>query len=221
MFEGTTDVSHLEFANNLYTRQTDLTLLDTSFRVFAIGEGEEGGTDGMLERYRLLRDTLKIFPIDDPERRIRIICVLDDDPRGRGAFNKMSGKFAPWSDIFLLRRSYARVSREPGTFRSATDKLNETYLKDKSCFCEIEDLISRSLIDDFVSSNSRCLQKPIQSYGNGFHCDLNHWAKGKLVEHVKENAILDDVKLLVELLKSLRFLFDLPMNGSCSAFNDE
>jgi hypothetical protein len=189
-------------------------LIDETLRVFAIGVGDEGGTDGMMDRLRLLAETLRIFPIEDRDRRIRVICVFDDDPKGRGAFNAMSGKFIPWSDIFLLRRKYPRNARDPKTFEAVTAKLNEAYLVDKRCFCEIEDLIARSVIDAFVGANPFCLQKEIRSFGDGFHCDLHQAAKGKLVRFVEENALLEDVELMVELLKSFRFLFSLPVDGT-------
>lgn len=214
MLEGTTDVAYFDLANRLYADNEHYNLIDEAFRVHAIGIGEEGGTDGMMDRLRLLAETLRIFPIDDPQRRVRVVCLFDDDAKGRGAFNAMSGKFIPWSDIFLLRRKYPRTTRDPKAFDAHTRKLNEAYLADKNFFCEIEDLVARSVIDTFVGLNPSCLQRELRSIGDGFHCDLHRTAKGNLLRFVEENALLDDVRLLVELLKSFRFLFGLPVNGT-------
>ncbi len=110
MFEGTTDVAYCRVADRLYYQKHKLKLLDHEFQVFAIGEGSEGGTEGIKERLRSLQEMLRDEPEGSP---IRVICVLDDDSAGRGTFNLLKRKFRPWVDIFRLQRRTPRTTRDP------------------------------------------------------------------------------------------------------------
>jgi hypothetical protein len=125
----------------------------------------------------------------------------------------MRSRYVPWSNIFLLRRHFPRDTRDSRQFEAKTNTLNAEYLADRHFFCEIEDLIHRSLIDLFVESEIGCLQREIRSIGHGFHCDFHGWAKGKLVGFVDQEAGLAELSGLVELLKTFRYLFRLPVDG--------
>ncbi|WP_397568823.1 hypothetical protein [Schlesneria sp. T3-172] len=214
MVEGTTDESYLRMANQRYVESCGLSLIGSDFHVFAVGKLGNGGTDAINEKFNNLSEQLRNDPVDGNGNRIRVVALFDDDPPGRGMFSRMRTRYMPWSDIFLLRRHFPRDTRDSKEFEAKTNALNAEYFGDKQFFCEIEDLIHRSLIDLFVESEKGCLQREIRSIGNGFHCDLHGWAKGKLAEFVKQEAGLAELGGLVELLKTFRYLFDLPVEGS-------
>ncbi|QDT84769.1 hypothetical protein [Gimesia chilikensis] len=213
MLEGTTDESYFYLASKLYEADCGKKLIGDDFRIFAVGELDDGGTEAMNDKMSFLSNMLKIDPYDENGQKIRVVALFDDDNSGRNIFKKMSKKYRPWGDIFLLRRKYPRDTRDPVTFQKNTEKINEIYQTEKKSDCEIEDLIDRTLINLFVETTQGCLQRPIEELGEGFHCDFHGWAKGKLKEFVKKEAGLEEVKMIVDLLKSLRYLLKLPVDG--------
>jgi hypothetical protein len=214
MFEGTTDVAYLKLADQLYRQVNGRALLDDTFRVFAVGKLDEGGTPAILDKLRFISDALRLDPVDEQGRPFRVVCIFDDDYAGRKAFALLKGKFQPWRDIFLLRRRYPNTTRDPRTFENLTRSLNEEYLLNKEFYCEIEDLLHLNLIRAFAHSNRECLEREIQICGDAFHVDLFGWAKAKLARFVEENAMHSDLQSLVVLLQVFRWLFELPVDGT-------
>src|SRR4051812_21317480 len=89
MLEGTTDVSYLRTASQHHEAATGMRLIDDEFRIFAVGNGPEGGTEGIKDKLRLLSENLKLDPVDENQRPIRVIAIFDDDAAGRGAFSQL------------------------------------------------------------------------------------------------------------------------------------
>jgi hypothetical protein len=87
-------------------------------------------------------------------------------------------------------------------------------LQDKLFYCVIEDLIDSGVVDEFRRQNPGCLRKDVVECAGAFHVDILRDYKGKLVRFVDQNALLSDVSDLVDLLKALRCLLRLPVDGT-------
>jgi hypothetical protein len=214
MVEGTTDEAYLRLANARYRDSCGLSLIGSDFQVFAVGKLSQGGASSIKEKFNVFSSQLMNDPVDGNGNRIRVVALFDDDEAGREMFNWMRPRFPAWSSVFLLRRRYPRDTRDSSAFQAKTNQLNSEFLSDKFFFCEIEDLIDRSLIDLFVESAKGCLQRPMRTLGDGFHCDFRSEAKGQLLRFVEQEARLDELKGLVELLKTFRYLLELPVDGT-------
>ncbi len=208
MFEGTTDVAYCRIADRLYFEKQKRMLLDSEFCVFAIGEGAEGGTEGIKERLRTLQEMLRDEPEGSP---IRVICVLDDDSAGKGTFNLLKGRFRPWADIFRLQRRTPRTTRDPKSFENKWIEENAPW---SGLDCDIEDLISKNLLDAFVSENPGCEREPLKQLGGAHHFKFQGFQKAKLVKFADEWASYDDMLDLIEMLRSFRWLLGLDADGS-------
>lgn len=210
MFEGTTDVRYCRTANGLYSSETGKNLLDKDFQVFAIGERHEGGTDGIRERLRTLQSLLLSEPED---LGMSVICVVDDDFAGRKAFADLRRKFQPWRDLFKLQRVFPRTpnSRSPEHFEGEWKKANSAW---QGLDCDIEDLISDDLLHYFIDDNPQCLKAVVEERGGRRHRKFHGNEKLNLVRFVESNSALADLNLIVELLKSLRWLLRLDPDGT-------
>lgn len=208
MFEGTTDVAYCRVADRLYYQKHKLKLLDYEFQVFAIGEGSEGGTEGIKERLRSLQEMLRDEPEGSP---IRVICVLDDDSAGRGTFNLLKRKFRPWVDIFRLQRRTPRTTRDPGAFEKKWLEENASWA---GLDCDIEDLFSRDLLALFVSENQGCEREALKELGGAHHFKFHGFQKARLARFADDRASYDDVLNLIEMLRSFRWLLGLGADGS-------
>lgn len=210
MFEGTTDVSYCRVANRHYFAETGKNLLDNEFQVFAIGERDEGGTDGIRERLRTLQSLLLSEPED---LGMSVICIVDDDLEGRKAFADLRRKFQPWRDLFKLQRVFPRtpLSRSPEHFEGEWKKANSIW---QDLDCDIEDLLSDDLVDYFIADNPRCLKADVEARGERYHRKFHGHEKPKLVRFVEGNSTLADLHHVVELMKSLRWLLRLEVDGT-------
>lgn len=205
MLEGTTDADLFLVANELYKAETGNSLLDNEFGVFAVGERGDGGTNGIRERLRTLSANLRADPVDEKGRPIRVICLMDDDPAGIGAFRDLKSSFTPWQDIFRIQRRFPRTTRDPSTFGKMWKKENAPW---GDLACETEDLINSELLECFIHENPSSL-KSRQDKDGVCHFDFDGFAKPKLVRFIRKHASLDDVKLLVEHLQGYRWLLKL------------
>jgi hypothetical protein len=178
-------------------------LIDADFSIFAVGERDEGGTFGILERLWQLSANLRVDPVDVYGRQMRVICLLDDDYAGRKAFSTLKSSYTPWQDIFKIQRCFPKGTRDPKTFGRMWERDNHDW---KEVYCETEDLIERELLEYFVSENHDVLKSDVLIQGNIHHFDFDGFAKPKLVKFVRENASLTDMQNLVDLLKNLRWL---------------
>ena len=206
MLEGTTDADLFRIANDLYRAKTGNSLIDNEFGIFAVGERGDGGTNGIRERLRTLSANLRADPIDENGRPIRVICLMDDDPAGLGAFRDLKKSFTPWQDIFRIQRQFPRVTRDPSTFGKMWKKQNTQWA---DLNCETEDLINKELLDYFASENPTALKKREETESGICHFDFDGLAKPKLVRFVRKNASLEDMRLLVEQLQGFRWLLRL------------
>jgi hypothetical protein len=213
MVEGESDVSYFIVANELYKENEKLDLLGNDISLFACGTGDSGGTVGMFEQ---LPPLLKIIRSDpDPTGKIlfRVVALIDNDHAGRGLKNGLIQQYREIKtnrDIFILNRVFPRTTSEPRALTSQIEKYNISW---KGLDCEIEDLIGPGIIECFLEENLDALRKPPIKIDNGYHYEWNESAKPNLCRFTQRYALLDDVSMIIEVLKSLRFYLGLPPAG--------
>lgn len=208
MLEGTTDVSYCQLADNHYFQQTGKRLIDEEFHVFAVGKGSAGGTEGVKENLRTLQCILQ----SEPEPlQIRVVCVFDHDHAGRKAFSQLKQKFREWGELFLLQRITPRVTRDPTQFYKTWLRENKHW---KNLDCEIEDLVSRDLLDYFVSENPSSVRRPCLEIGGKHHFEFEGHCKGIVARFVERESSFENVVDVIEFLKSFRWLMKLDPEGS-------
>lgn len=213
LVEGTTDVGHFQLAADLYRGATNLRLLDDVFSVVAVGDGENGGTKAMLRYFPVLRGLLNQDETDSNGLPFQFIVLLDNDSAGIGAARLLTGKgqgFVMNRDVFLLNRTCPADTRDPRTYQSKCDELNKQWA---SLPCEIEDLVSSSLLDEFCRTNGGFCRRPPQLSNGGHHYDWEIHAKAPLLRFVQRNAIAKDLEMMISVLKAMRFQLRLPPDG--------
>lgn len=209
--EGTSDQEYFHFADELYYKKYKKNLLVEDLTLFAVGDREKGGTKALRTKFRTVRDILKSDPLDAKGRAILVLCILDNDSAGRGLFNALrSDGFVAYSDMFLLHRV---IPCKHGNAIQIEKYIQEANQKWKSWDCEIEDLLSRDLLECFVESNKDSLKRPRDIAEDGHRFDFHEHAKPELLRFVKEYAALDELHKIIDLLKSIRFLLKLDKDG--------
>jgi hypothetical protein len=84
------------------------------------------------------------------------------------------------------------------------------------CDCEIEDLVSSRLITAFVRQNPRCLRRELEERNGAVHCEFQGAHKPNFARFVEMNAALEDLNLIVDALKSLRYHVGLTADGDAT-----
>jgi hypothetical protein len=211
--EGELDQKYLFLASDLYREACGRALTSPPLSIFPTGIGVEGGTDGILEHFPLLR--MLIERDVSPEHRMlfRAIVVFDNDSAGKKALNRLRERYATlrdYYDLFLIHRQMPRATREPGHLSRLLKEVNREW---NGMDCEMEDLLSSELLAEFVRENPRrCRREPVHKAG-GHHFEFSPDAKSALFRFARDYATVDDVAGVIELLKSLRFYLGLDPEG--------
>lgn len=112
--------------------------------------------------------------------------------------------------MFLLHRRLPRVTREPAHLTRLLSEENRDWT---GLDCEIEDLLSWELLDAFVQEDPRRCRYNPQRQAGGHHFEFTRDAKSALFRFTRDYANLDDMNMIIELLKSLRFYLGLDPEG--------
>jgi hypothetical protein len=211
--EGGLDRAYLTLASDLYQQDRQRRLVGGAFAVIAAGGHGPGGTDVIKEHFLFLR---KMIGLDlTPEGRpvFRAVVLLDSDMAGKKTVHYLTAEYTGcllYRDVFLLHRHLPHGTREP---RQLTRQIESANSEWKGLDCEIEDLLSRTVLEEFARQSPRSLNRSPQIQGDGHHFEWKRQDKPALYKYVEENAILGDLQPLVEVLRWLRFLCGLDPDG--------
>lgn len=160
----------------------------------------------------VLKDLLPTDPVDRDGRPFRFVVLLDSDGPGKGAARTLGSLgFTRNRDVFLLQRAFPRDTRDPKEFQTKCDRLNAKWL---SLECEIEDLGEHSVLDAFLKENPGACKKPPVLLEDAHHFDWHGHIKPALSRFVADYADPPDVMRVVEILKSMRYMLELPPDGT-------
>lgn len=206
------DAHYFELAARLYRKEHNRDLL-ADMSIFPTGDGDVGGTYGILRHFPTFRSLIDTDVDANGNRLFKAIVVLDSDSAGKNARNGLTAQytiFQEYRDVFLLFRRMPRTSRDPVQLGKATTKENASW---KRLDCEIEDLLGADLLQSFVKQATRPLRREPIFLDSAHHFEFHDGVKSELFRFVKERARLDDIHAVVEVLKSLRFYLGLAEDG--------
>lgn len=213
MCEGNLDVHYFALAAHLYLAERGLHLIGKDLSVFAAGSGEAGGTYGISEKFPVLHALSKLDIDVNGKIKYRTIALMDNDHAGKSAvlgMTKANRTIRENEHLFLLRREMPRRSRDRQPLTKHLDEANRQY---GTLQCVIEDQLDMSLCDLYAEQFPHYVRGSKHVIADGHHIDWSQDGKFGLSRFVKENAGLDEVALLVQTLKSLRFYLGLPEDG--------
>lgn len=207
--EGESDVRYLKLAAKLYFDATSFCLLGEDLGVAAIGQGDEGGTLGMIEKFPALCQIIKNDLSPNGRQLYRAIALLDGDEEGEKTCNYLVSRHRNFElnrDVFVLRRCFPRDTRD---HRALERRMTETNILWHKIACEIEDLLGHDLIDAFIADNPKCTIRPTVSVNGESHYDFTDRGKSSLCRWAQDYASLVDVTKIVEIIKSIRYYLGL------------
>lgn len=209
LVEGTSDVSLLTLAADHFHRETGKALLG-DLAIVASGEGDRGGTSGVVRELVVLRNlaTAYLSPAGFPV--YRVIGLLDDDTAGRKAVTgarKIDVSIKEYYDVFRLRPIMPRTgSLDPSALERDYEKQNALY---KGLAWELEDLVGEPLMSLFLEEYPTALVRVGKS-SDAVHRDLTRDGKSQLVRFCNAHADLENLQGFVDVLHALRHYLRLP-----------
>ena len=213
LVEGEHDQRYFVLADKLYSEKTNLNLLGPKIAVFPTGIGDEGGSFGLQRHFHPLRAVMDRDVTPQGQKIFHAIALFDDDIEGKRGFAALTGQhlnYRKWRDVFLLQRSIPRLNRSPAQVEKQVDEANCNW---RGMECEIEDLVAIDIIKEFINENPTSIQRQLEQRNGAVHCRFHRHAKASFIRYVEKNAIFEDLALIVEILKSLRYHLGLPPDG--------
>lgn len=207
--EGTSDVTFLRRASELYAQTHGHPIIDQDFAVVAAGQGNEGGVDGVNRMLVTMRQNAQADRDEAGRVRFRFGGLFDKDYAGKRAFN-LASQFDPsvqrYKDIFLLQPIM------PAVGDGISDRLIEATqanIQYSELNWEIEDLCSESFHRGFESRHSGLTPDKVQR-SDRIHRDFTREAKSQLVRDFHDHATLQDAMEMVKLIRMLRGYMGVP-----------
>ncbi|MFZ4166943.1 hypothetical protein [Brevundimonas sp. NPDC058933] len=202
--EGTSDVFYFKHAARLYRERHDVDLLGDDFAVLPAGRGEEGGVDGINDRFRMAKQLADLDLRHDGSRQYRFIGLFDNDDAGRKAFTRGSGltrRIEGYRDLFLLHPIMPQMNGAGASTVAARAKdLNKGY---PQLDWEVEDLVSPEIFRVFEADYGSQIRRT-QIVGDRTHRDLSWDGKVKLQHCVRDYAELEHLSEIIALICALR-----------------
>ncbi len=213
MVEGTSDVSYFMHCSKLYEAQYGLKLVGVDLAVFAAGQGDDGGTFGISEKFPTLFNLAKLDMDATGKTRFRTIALLDDDRMGRRAASGISQghrQIREYESLFRLRRI---MPHRAGSVQKLEEKTKEANSAFGALECTIEDLLADSFCTRFISGMPNAIARAATSAGGVSHRDWTTDGKRALRLEVIRTGTLADMQGMVDVLRALRTYLGLPANG--------
>lgn len=213
LIEGTSDQTYFGLAGALYKRKHGKSLVGVDLSVFPTGDGDDGGTLGIQEQFQTIRNLAK-FDLDAKgKRRFHVVALFDGDSAGKGTARAIEGadrSVEIWRDVFWLQRSLPRTTRE---FRALKAAIEQSNSQCRSLDTVIEDLVAKELHDLFASSEEKAKSVKCKEENGHRHYFMPADVKPLFKRFVEDNADLDSLTMIVEVLKSMRYYLGLDPDG--------
>lgn len=212
LVEGTTDVNLLNLAAKLTLSCTGTDLFNDELAIIAAGEGERGGTHGVIRELVAFRGLARTVLLPNGMPKYRFVGLFDNDRAGILAVKfarDLDASIIEFKDIFRLRPIMPTVGNlDPKTLGKTFETHNAAY---KGIDWELEDLIDHKFIDAFCSEQPSALIRK-DNKNDLTHYEFTKDGKAQLHRFVQTNAIYEDVLRVVDVIKALRFYLCLSTN---------
>jgi hypothetical protein len=212
MLEGRADAEYFRIADLKYQVQHGgRKLICDKLSLFQVGDGDAGGVDNIKEKFVYLREVLSTESYDVASDRIMAIVLMDNECAGRRVAQFLDKRgFKLHRDVFLMVRTIPRQTRDAYQMGRLIADANTRWA---DMDCEVEDLLSRDVLEFFAEMEPACVAREPQLRDTGHHFEWTRDGKAKLLRFVRQEASYADVTGIVELLKSLRYLLCLAPDG--------
>ncbi|MBZ0115226.1 MAG: hypothetical protein K8J08_22420 [Thermoanaerobaculia bacterium] len=209
LVEGTTDAEAFALAARLEYEATGTTLLGEDFTILAAGEGERGGTSGVIRELIAFRGLARACLLPSGKPRYRFVGLFDNDSAGRRAvksIREIDSSVLEFKDVFRLHPVMpAEANLDPQAMTKAFERAN---LQFKGLEWELEDLYPDQLLNAFQSENPTAVARQSE-IGGKVHRDFTRDGKARLHRFAKLHAMRCDLEGIVQVLRALRFLVGL------------
>nr|WP_321464332.1 hypothetical protein [uncultured Desulfobulbus sp.] len=163
LVEGTSDVFLFKLAANLECETTGVNLIGDDLAIIAAGEGDRGGTRGVIRELIGLRAISRTVLLQNGSQKYRFIGLFDNDKAGRQAVssvNQIDSSILEYKDVFRLQPVMVKSGNlDPKTLKKTFERENFTYRK---LDWEVEDLLSQELIQVFFEENEEIAAKKLK-----------------------------------------------------------
>lgn len=204
LVEGTSDVLLFNRAARLELERTSVQLIGQDLAIVAAGEGDAGGTHGVLQQLTTLRSLARLCLGQNGKPRYRIVALFDNDRAGRDAVraaHDFDKSILEYKDVFRLRPVMPTPDNiDVQALQRAFDQENQQH---KDLDWEIEDLLPQSFQEAFNEENPSAQYKMVTKNGH-VHRDYTRDGKARLHRYVKENAVHEDLAGVCGVLRSMR-----------------
>ena len=209
LVEGTTDVALYNRAARFEYEQTTIHLLGQELSIVAAGEGDAGGTHGVLQQLTTLRSLAKLCLGQNGKPIYRIVALFDNDRAGRDAVRaaRDSDKsILEYKDVFRLRPVMPIPTNiDQPAIQRAFDQENVHH---KDLDWELEDLLPQSFQAAFHDDNPSAQVKMVSKNGH-LHRDYTRDGKARLHRYIKDNALHSDLTQVCDVLRAMRRYLNL------------
>ncbi|WP_454872964.1 hypothetical protein [Paraburkholderia xenovorans] len=210
LVEGSTDVELFKLAAKLELTRNGINLIGTDLAIIAAGERDRGGTRGVVRELIGLRGMARTCLLQSGRSKYRFIGLFDNDAAGKEAVKlarTIDNSILEYKDVFRLWPEMPRPGNlDPASVQRAFEAQNASY---KGLEWELEDLLSQTFLDDFISEYPNAVIG-VLTMGGKVHRDFTRDGKAQLHRFIKLHAIYDDLKDVVETLKAIRTYLGLP-----------
>lgn len=207
--EGTSDVTLYGLAADHYFRKHRKALL-ADMAIVAAGEGDRGGTHGVIRELVTLRSLAAVHLSPSGRPIYRVIGLFDSDTAGNKAVHgarEVDASIIEYRDVFRLRPAMPQDgSLDPAALQRSFENLNEPY---KGLTWELEDLVNAEFMELFLSEHPSALVREVSVF-DSVHRELTRDGKSQLVRFCKDHSELQDLERIVEVLHALRHYLNLP-----------
>lgn len=215
--EGRTDFDLYTFAALQERRDTAGQLLGRELSVMVAGDGDEGGTAGVLRQLITLRNIARTDLGPKGLPRYRFVALFDDDRAGRQAVRaarEWDRSIIEFKDVFRLRPLMPMTAHaDPTVLERLFREANAPY---KNIEWELEDLLGADLLSAFCDEYPNAVSHQ-SCAGDVVHRDLTRDGKSRLHRFVKDHAIRKDLAKVVGVLRAFRRYFGLREDGEVNS----
>jgi hypothetical protein len=209
LVEGTSDVALFGLAAEHFHRATGKDLF-VDLALVAAGEGERGGTHGVVRELITLRGLARAYLSPKGRPVYRIIGLFDDDTAGRKAVSgarSVDTSIFEYRDVFRLRPTMpVGANLDPAVLKRSFEQQNEQH---QGLDWEVEDLVGPALMELFMEENPTSVIRHKTQSGRT-HRELTRDGKSRLVRFCREHADLTNLQEFVNTMHALRSYLVLP-----------
>ncbi len=205
LVEGTSDVSLFKLAASLERKATGVDLLGNKLAIIAAGEGDRGGTRGVIRELLSLRGIARTVLLPNGNIKYRFVGLFDNDNAGRQAVkfaHDIDRSILEYKDVFRLQPKMVCLGNlDPKTLQKTFERENSEY---RGLDWELEDLLPQAFLEVFFSEHVEIEVRTHEKNGK-IHHEFSRDGKARLHRFIENHAVYEDLVDVINVLKAIRF----------------